>query len=56
MNVNEWRKYRRHKIKEWIECIVLWLAVVTGIALMIAFPYLVAISDLPDWFKFWLLR
>lgn len=45
MNVNEWREYRKRKIKEWIECIVLWLFVIMGIALMIAFPYLVAISD-----------
>ena len=56
VNVNEWREYRKHKIKEWIECIILWLAVIAGIAVMIAFPYMVAISDLPDWFKFWLLR
>lgn len=55
MNINDWREYRKHKIKEWIECIVLWLAVIAGIAFMIAFPYWVAVSDLPDWFKFWLL-
>lgn len=44
------------KIKEIIEIVIIYGSILLAAAGMIAFAYLIATSDLPDWFKFWLLK
>ncbi len=36
--------------------VLTWLFVLAAIALSIYIPYLIATSDLPEAFKFWLLK
>lgn len=48
------------KIKEIIEAVIIFGTIFGTILLpcviAIALVYLIATSDLPDWFKFWLLK
>lgn len=37
-------------------CLTVWIAVAMCIVGSFVFAYLVGASDLPDWFKFWLLK
>lgn len=44
------------KIKEIIEIVIIYGTICLAAAGMIAFAYLIVTSDLPDWFKFLLLK
>lgn len=38
------------------EALLIWVLVIVLLVLVISIPYLIAISDLPYWVKFWLLK
>lgn len=42
--------------KDNIGCVVYVLAAVISIAISVGIAYWIAVSDMPEWLKFWLLK
>lgn len=44
------------KQRESLEWVIFWAVVILIVAVIFGGAYLIANSNLPDWFKFWLLK
>lgn len=50
------KKMKKGEWRDLVGCLIYILIPAVIVAIAIRIAYLISMSDLPDWFKFWLLK